>query len=111
MSDAATRIAARITELWHSSRPSILERIAALHAAQSSLGSDPEDLSARNQGREAAHKLSGVLGVFGLPRGSELASEIEHLLLPGPSLGAGDLARLRTCIAELDTVISSKDPS
>ncbi len=111
MSDAAAKIAARLEELWRSSRPLILERVAAVRSAGETLNCDPEDVQARNRGREAAHKLSGILGVFGLPRGSELAAELEHILKPEHPLSPADLTALQSRMADLDAIIASKESS
>lgn len=111
MSDATAKIAARLAELWQSSRPAMQERMAVLHRAHETLRENLSDGDARSAGREAAHKLSGVLGVFGLPRGSEIASEIEHILKPEHPLAPADLATLASAIAELDAVIASRDSS
>jgi HPt (histidine-containing phosphotransfer) domain-containing protein len=109
--DAATRIAARLTELWHTSRPTILERVHLLHSCSDTLSQNPSDTEARANGLEAAHKLSGVLGVFGLPQGSELASSIEFLLKSDQPLTSADLSTLRGSIADLDAIIASRDSS
>ncbi len=120
MSDAASIIAARLNELWQTNRPTILERMTTLHAALKTLTGNPADSEARNKGREAAHKLAGILGVFGLPQGSELASAVEDLLIDRnigqeaarasthTALNLEDLATLRSQIAELDAIIASK---
>jgi len=114
MSDAAAIVAARLKELWRANRPTIAQRMTALHDALDSLRRNPADAEARTKGREAAHKLSGVLGVFGLPQGSEIASEIEAILIDQgqPSEPAGINAEaqqtLREQIAQLDTIIASK---
>ena len=105
---AAEKIASRLAELWQTSRPTILERMEVLHSTEQALAVNPADQGARERGREAAHKLSGVLGIFGLPRGSEIASLLEeHLKSPAPLL-PGDLVSLQTRIADLDAVIASK---
>lgn len=108
---AAAKIAARLTELWQTSRPTILERTSLLHSACDQLNTNPADSQARTDGREAAHKLSGVLGVFGLPQGSEIASAIEFLLKSDQPLTAQDLSTLRKQIADLDAVIASRESS
>lgn len=108
MTDAAEKIAARLTVLWQTSRPLILERIAALRAACNDLASNPSDAEARTRGREAAHKLSGILGTFGLPQGSEIASEMEEILKAESALTAEDRATLESQLADLDAVIASK---
>jgi HPt (histidine-containing phosphotransfer) domain-containing protein len=109
--DAAAKIAARLTELWHTSRPTILERMNLLRTACTALTENPADHEARTTGLEAAHKLSGVLGVFGLPQGSELASTIEFLLKSEEPLTTEDLLDLRDQIADLDKVIASRESS
>jgi HPt (histidine-containing phosphotransfer) domain-containing protein len=105
---AAEKIASRLAELWQTSRPTILERMAALHTAAESLAANPLDEDARAQGREAAHKLSGVLGIFGLPQGSEIASLLEEQLKSTAPLLPDALVGLQARIAELDAVIASK---
>ena len=106
--DAAAKIAARLQELWRTSKPQILERMAVLHSSCEGLAENSANAGARSSGLEAAHKLSGVLGVFGLPQGSEIASSIEFLLKPGELLTADDLATLRMSVAELDAMIAAK---
>ncbi len=106
--EAAAKIAARLTELWRTSKPQILERVAVLHSACQSLAENPANADARGNGLEAAHKLSGVLGVFGMPQGSEIASSIEFLLKSDELLTADDLPTLRGWVAELDAVIAAK---
>jgi HPt (histidine-containing phosphotransfer) domain-containing protein len=109
--DPAGKIAARLAELWFTSRPTVLERISLLQASCETLSRNPADPEARSQGREAAHKLSGILGVFGLPQGSELASSIEFRLKSEEPLTPDDLAALSDQIADLDTVIASRPES
>lgn len=108
MSDPASIVAARLADLWRTSRPTVLERMAILREARTSLAADPVDADARSRGREAAHKLSGVLGVFGLPRGSALAAEIEALLKQESPLSPDQLSSFSSLVAELDAVIASK---
>ena len=109
--DAAAKIAARLTELWRTSRPTIVERMDVLRSASDRLSRNPLNTDARTEGLEAAHKLSGVLGVFGLPQGSELASSIEFLLKSGEPLTSGDLSTLRERVADLEEIIASRGES
>lgn len=114
MSDAASVLAGRLADLWRSSRPVILERMAVLHSTLDRLGRNAADAEARAEGREAAHKLSGILGVFGLPDGSQIASEIEGILIVPTeegrdSLSPAALGALRGYLADLDAVIASKE--
>lgn len=125
---------ALLLNLWRSSQSTILERLAALRAAQDAMLGDPfyrglespgpespcsETLcsespgaetmavqSARKAAREVAHKLAGVLGTFGLPRGSELALQAQALLDLPPH--PGDAATLGELLHELEALIQSK---
>ena len=108
MTDASALLASKLNELWRTSRPVILERMATLHATQAALAANTADTAARSEGREAAHKLAGVLGTFGLPRGSQIASAIESLLMTEAPLTADNLTTLAANIAELDSLIAAK---
>jgi len=63
-------------------------------------GGLPPDLGAR--ALQEAHKLAGSLGTFGLPRGSELAREIESWFRTGPVAPAEPARVLRLS----DTVVA-----
>lgn len=65
--------------LWAKYLPQIEERVFTLQEAALSLAKG--DLSVDDQQRASAeaHKLAGVLGTFGLQRGTELAREAEML--------------------------------
>lgn len=108
MSDPASILAARLAALWRTSLPVIRERVAALHSACDELSLDSANAEARASGREAAHKLSGVLGTFGLPRGSELAAQIEAVLQSDEPLPSEAIATLADRIRQLEAVIASK---
>lgn len=104
----AAAVAARLAQLWEKSRPVILERMDVLRASHAALTAARGDAEARGRGREAAHKLSGVLGTFGLPQGSEAAHLIEVCLMSRDPLTEAALAEVARHIDELDTAIASK---
>lgn len=108
MSDPSAIIAARLAALWKNSLPITRQRVAILTEACAALSRNPADAASRERGREAAHKLSGVLGTFGLPRGSELAAEIEAVLKSDEPLTQESIASLAHHARELDAVIASK---
>jgi HPt (histidine-containing phosphotransfer) domain-containing protein len=109
MSDLPSQLAAKIEALWNSSKATVLERLSVLCASQQRLAAKPDDAEARRSGRDAAHKLAGVLGVFGLPPGSELASQIEALLDGDKPLTRENLRMLGELVESLDRAIASKD--
>jgi HPt (histidine-containing phosphotransfer) domain-containing protein len=106
--DPAAVIAARLAQLWRTSRPTILERLAALKTAHAALVANAAHAAARSDAREAAHKLSGVLGVFGLPQGSELAHNLEERLKSADALSAADLIAMAGEIESLEVMIAAK---
>jgi HPt (histidine-containing phosphotransfer) domain-containing protein len=108
MSDSAAIVAARLAELWRKSLPTTLERVAALRSACETLGRNPADAEARSAGREAAHKLSGSLGVFGLPRGTEVAAAMEEVLRSAEPLTPEAVELLARQTRKLEAVIASK---
>lgn len=108
VSDPAAAIAARLAQLWRTSRPTILERLAVLKSAHTALVANADDTDARSEAREAAHKLSGVLGVFGLPQGSELAHNMEESLKSSGPLTAADLIAMAGEIESLEAMIAAK---
>jgi HPt (histidine-containing phosphotransfer) domain-containing protein len=107
-SDPAAAIAARLAQLWRTSRPIILERLAVLRTAQAALVANAGDVAARSEAREAAHKLSGVLGIFGLPQGSEMAHNLEELLKSADPLSASDLISMAGEIESLEAMIAAR---
>jgi HPt (histidine-containing phosphotransfer) domain-containing protein len=108
MSDATARLAGKLQALWESSKASIVGRFEALHAAQARLAVNALDADARQRGHDEAHKLAGVLGVFGMPQGSELASQIEALLDGAEPLDTQRLENLRQLTEALGAVIAAK---
>jgi HPt (histidine-containing phosphotransfer) domain-containing protein len=69
-----------IAELWQRHLPNLRERLDLLDrtAAEASSGALAEAL--RAEALSIAHKMAGNLGMFGYPKGSEIASEMEHIL-------------------------------
>jgi HPt (histidine-containing phosphotransfer) domain-containing protein len=106
--DPGAAIAARLAQLWRTSRPTIFERLAVLKTAHAALVANAGDAAQRGEAREAAHKLSGVLGIFGLPQGSELAHHLEERLKSADALTASDLIAMAGEIESLEALIAAK---
>jgi diguanylate cyclase (GGDEF)-like protein len=66
---------------WEESKFSVLKQIALLEQATREIS----DIS-QKKARDESHKLIGSLGILGLPQGSEIARQIETLLLVQVSL-------------------------
>ncbi len=105
--DDAKEMADLLQALWVKNYPLLVERMKLLHAAKEKLNAGCLNEQTRKDGEEAAHKLAGILGTFGLPQGSVLASRIEVLLAGGPSISAERATELSSSIEKLDAVIAS----
>lgn len=87
-----------ISALWERSVPLITDRLNGLDiACEAALAGRLSPLMRRGAA-DTAHKLAGSLGMFGYPRGTELAREIEQML---ESEGRVDGASLRELVLEL----------
>ena len=68
-----------LDRLWHQFLPQIEERVAILEHASTALTAGELADHQRDAAQAAAHKLAGVLGTFGLTKGTILAREAEML--------------------------------
>jgi HPt (histidine-containing phosphotransfer) domain-containing protein len=66
-----------LDQLWTKFLPQIIERIAILESAGDAHASGSLSLALCNNAADAAHKLAGILGSFGLGQGTVLAREAE----------------------------------
>ena len=69
-----------LATLWSRSQQTISDRLDVLRTAHRSLRTNPADKNAHRAGADAAHKLAGILGTFGLPDGTNLARRVEVML-------------------------------
>lgn len=74
-------LTAALDRLWRQFLPQIEERVAALEAAGQALAERKLSDEQREAAASAAHKLAGVLGTFGLTKGTVLAREAEMLCM------------------------------
>jgi diguanylate cyclase (GGDEF)-like protein len=83
-----TRVPAAIQAIFETSKDELARRIETLDETVAALLDGKLDESLRAEAERDAHKLAGSLGMFGLPRGSELARELEQALAvpDGPEL-------------------------
>lgn len=69
-----------IAELWRKGLPSLRDRLDTLDRAAAEAASGALAEATRAEAQSIAHKLAGNLGMFGYPKGSEVASKMEHTL-------------------------------
>ncbi|MGI9021841.1 MAG: Hpt domain-containing protein [Acidimicrobiales bacterium] len=87
--------------LWERFREAFSAQVAVLEeAAMAVLSGDlPPELADR--ALREAHKLAGSLGTFGMPRGSEMAREIESWFGPGTPRDQAAILRLSDLVLAL----------
>lgn len=87
-----------ISALWERSVPLISNRLHGLDVACEAAVIGRLSPIMRRGAADTAHKLAGSLGMFGYPRGTDLAREIEQLL---ENDGVVDPVVLRELVVEL----------
>jgi HPt (histidine-containing phosphotransfer) domain-containing protein len=97
-----------LDQLWVRFLPEIEERVSVLAAAVASLQQGKLDATEREAAHAAAHKLAGVLGTFGLARGTELARELEVAFESGSVIDRGTGLRLSGLVAEVRALIAGR---
>ena len=70
-------MAAALARLWTRFLPEIENRVGLLETAAAALSVGTLTAEQREAAHDAAHKLAGTLGTFGLHRGTDLARQVE----------------------------------
>jgi HPt (histidine-containing phosphotransfer) domain-containing protein len=94
-----------LSGLWERSRHTVAERAALLRTAGELWNENRLDAAMQRRAVDSAHKLAGVLGTFGLPRGTDLAREAECLFGQDTPPGRNEIERLQVLLAELSRLI------
>jgi PAS domain S-box-containing protein len=89
-----------IANVWERFKPRIHEQVAVLERVVAAIAEQSTAIGLVQQAQTEAHTLAGSLGTFGLPEGSRLAREIEHIL-KRPRLKKKDLPHLTSLVAAL----------
>jgi HPt (histidine-containing phosphotransfer) domain-containing protein len=100
-------LSSALDKLWKQSLPQMIERIDAVDAAVAALAGGSLTVDQRAAANSAAHKLAGVLGTFGLTRGTVLAREAEMLFSSESENYEENLPTLQNLAAQLREIISS----
>ena len=95
-----------LSALWERSRHTVAERAALLQNAGALLKENRMDKATQQRAVDSAHKLAGVLGTFGLPRGTDLAREAEGLFGQSTPPNKVEIERLQVLLAELTSLVA-----
>jgi HPt (histidine-containing phosphotransfer) domain-containing protein len=99
-------LAAALEQLWARFLPETRDRVSIVEAAVESLVAGSLTPDQLNAAHAAAHKLSGTLGTFSLPRGTDLARELELAFAAAPEPASAP--RLASLAAELRSLIEAR---
>jgi HPt (histidine-containing phosphotransfer) domain-containing protein len=101
-------MAEALARLWTKFLPEIEMRLVSMESAVLALDAGTLSDAVRNEAHQAAHKLAGTLGTFGLHRGTELARNAENVL-EGDGLlpGTANASDLNLWTGELRSLIDS----
>jgi len=94
--------------MWTKFLPELRERVAILEEANTALATGTLSVELRAKANAAAHKLAGVLGTFGLTRGTVLAREAEIVYSGEPDTDPVEAAHLQEIAAGLQAVLASR---
>lgn len=77
------QIKTTLSELWQNLKSKTNERLAVLQQTATALTLDELAEEQKQQAQRTAHKLAGILGIFGFAEGSRLAKQIEQMFQLG----------------------------
>lgn len=90
-----------LSKVWEESKQSVFNRLPILEQAAAALQHQSLSDALQQQARREAHTLAGTLGTFGYKEGSQLARQIEAMLLAGHPLTQEDAKQLHNWVATL----------
>lgn len=102
------RLQKMLAQIWIKNEDSLQQRVEAVRRAYERLSGNTLDDQTRVDARDAAHKLAGVLGTFGLVRGTELAREAETLFDHPEALDSQSASRIGALLTELEVMLAAK---
>ena len=97
-----------LDRMWDKFLPELEQRVAFLERANAALAAGTLNVDLRAAANAAAHKLAGVLGTFGLTRGTVLAQEAEIIYSGESDTDPSNAARLQQIAAELRATLASR---
>lgn len=97
-----------LDRIWHQFLPQMQERLTALEEAAQALAASELTDAQRRAAHDAAHKLAGTLGTFGLTRGTILAREAEIVYSGDPGPDPALAAHLISIAEELKAMVAAR---
>ena len=104
---AEAKVLAVVQQMWDNFKESLGSHMALFEQAIAQISTGTLDQELRSKAQAEAHRLIGSLGSFGIPKGSEVARQIEHLLRL-ESLGHNEAQQLEELVGQLRQVVENK---
>lgn len=98
---------ADLAGMWERFRDTFGQQVAVLEDAAAAILSQQLTAEHRERALREAHKLAGSLGTFGMPRGSEIAREVESWLQADLEAEQADTLRVADAIVALRACVEA----
>jgi len=95
-----------MAQLWQQYRGLMVQRLQALQTAAEAINQQKLTQELRQNARQAAHKLAGVLGMFDKEAGTVLARELEEILLSDVALSPFQEQQFLDLLHQLSAVLN-----
>jgi HPt (histidine-containing phosphotransfer) domain-containing protein len=105
--DTQQKLHQLLAGLWEQSRNTVAAHVETLQQARTLAENGQLDDAGRARAIDSAHKLAGVLGTFGLPRGTELARVAEEAFREPAGPGPQKAEALRPALDELHNLVQA----
>jgi diguanylate cyclase (GGDEF)-like protein len=96
-----------IATIWTKTRATTFDRLLMLEKAATALSQGCLDRDLRQKAEQAAHKLLGTLGSFGIQEGSDLARQLESLFEGSNPLKQSEILQVQQLVAALRQVLEA----
>jgi diguanylate cyclase (GGDEF)-like protein len=96
----------KMEQMWLQYQDKMAERLNLLQNAVKELQNSQLSADLHHQAERAAHKLAGVLGMFGRERGTAIARELETILRKNPVLDTTQQEQFISLTADLDSLLA-----
>ncbi|HEY9725827.1 MAG TPA: response regulator, partial [Chroococcales cyanobacterium] len=101
---AQAKVLAVVQQMWGNFKESLGSQMTLFEQAIAQISTGTLDGKLHSKAQAEAHRLIGSLGSFGLPKGSEVARQIEQLLRLEP-LGQNEARQLEELVGQLKQVV------
>jgi diguanylate cyclase (GGDEF)-like protein len=104
---AQAKVLAVVQQMWGNFKESLGSQMTLFEQAIAQISTGTLDGKLHSKAQAEAHRLIGSLGSFGLPKGSEVARQIEQLLRLEP-LGQNEARQLEELVGQLKQVVENQ---